>query len=86
MPCGSWACPLPKPLAASRLAACAVPGPRTSSDFFGHTEDLTRTAWRGGWTRVRTMEAYLQESALHAVLRSMDEEHRRLIADLAELA
>ena len=54
--------------------------------FFGHTEDLTRTAWRGGWARHRTMEAYLQESALHAVLRAVDVEHRRLLADLAELA
>ena len=54
--------------------------------FFNHTEDLQRTAWRGGWARQRTMEAYLQEASSHAVLRQAAPAARERIRELAALA
>ena len=54
--------------------------------FFQWTDDISKTAWRGRWLRVRTLESYLQEVASHMLLASLAEPARTRILELDALA
>jgi hypothetical protein len=54
--------------------------------FYQATEDVPRIAWRGRWTRVQTLEHYLQEVAGQVLLAGLSANHRTSIKLLAELA
>ncbi|CAE8602155.1 unnamed protein product, partial [Polarella glacialis] len=54
--------------------------------FYQATEDVPRLAWRGRWTRVQTLEHYLQEVAGQVLLASLTLQARETISQLAVLA
>eukprot|EP00438_Fugacium_kawagutii_P027310 Skav202710 [mRNA] locus=scaffold654:644734:649143:+ [translate_table: standard] len=54
--------------------------------LYQQTEDLTWVAWRGRWSRLRTLEYYLQEVGAFVLVHSLEESSKARIAVLAEFS
>ena len=50
--------------------------------FFQACEDVPRTAWRGRWSRTRTLEHYLQEAVVAAFLSKYPDDTRLRISEI----
>ena len=57
-----------------------------ATHFYLETEDLSRVAWRGRWSRQKTLEFYLQEVAAQMILQRLSAEVRSKIATLDRLS
>ena len=54
--------------------------------LYHQTEDLAWVAWRGRWSRTRTLEFYLQEVGAFVLVHSLDRTSRDRIAMLSKFA
>jgi hypothetical protein len=54
--------------------------------FYTSTEDLSWVAWRGRWSRVKTLEFYLQEVGSHMLIHELDNWAKAKIFPLADAA
>ena len=50
------------------------------------TEDISLVAWRGRWSKVKTIEFYLQEVAAQLLLMQLSSSSRRRISVLRKFA
>ena len=57
-----------------------------ATDFYLNTEDLARTAWRGRWKCLSSVERYLQEASTHFLLSELDEKARSRVRLLGSQA
>ena len=67
----------------------ATPGSLRGSaatDFYIHTEDIARIAWRGRWRSLNTLDYYLQESSAQMFLTYLSAEARSKIATFASFS
>jgi len=54
--------------------------------FYKETQDLPRTAWKGRWQRLKTMEHYLQEAGGQSLLSTLPPQSRVRISALSRAA
>lgn len=54
--------------------------------FYSCTEDLAWVAWRGRWSRVKTLEFYLQEVGAHMLIHELPSWSRAKVFDLSDAA
>ncbi|OLP77428.1 hypothetical protein AK812_SmicGene42515 [Symbiodinium microadriaticum] len=57
-----------------------------ATHLYLETEDLTKVAWRGRWSKQKTLEFYLQEVAAQAILQRLPVASRNKISALCALA
>ena len=71
---------------ASRGATPAVLRGSGATHLYLATEDVQLIAWRGRWTKLKTVEFYLQEVAAQLILQSLPSLARNRIAFLSDHA
>ena len=54
--------------------------------LYSCSEDINWVAWRGRWSRVRTLEYYLQEVGAQMLIHELDPLSRSRITSLADAA
>ena len=73
------------PAGGSGLTPASLRG-SAATDFYLNTEDLARTAWRGRWKCLSSVERYLQEASAHFLLAELDEQSRSRVRLLGSQA